>query len=211
MAKLIIGLLGGISGKVGPIVGATWKGVEYVRAAAAPSTKPRTEKQIAQQVKFKFLQNFLKPFQKFIVVGFRNDAIRRTECNVAFSLNYKSAIIGSYPDFSIDYSKVIMSKGILPNLFEPKIKFLTAGTLELSWSVFAECIGSFEDQVTLLLYNPRLQKIDGFIGGVSRSAARCTFDINPRLIGESLEVYVSLTSNNRKLISNSLYMGRLSR
>ena len=211
MAKLVNGILGGIRGKVGPVVGAKWKNIEYVRAAATPSNKPPTEKQLAQQARFKFMHSFIRPFQQYYTAGFRNEATRMTEANIAFSLNYKSALRGSYPDFEINFSKLVMSKGHLPDLFQPALKFISAATLELTWENIAEPITAYDDQVTLVLYDPELQTTDGFVGGVNRSVERCTFDINPRLVGQSLEAYAFVSSNNGKRVSGTQYLGRLSR
>ena len=211
MAKLVNGILGGIRGKVGPVVGAKWKNIEYVRAAATPSNKPPTEKQLVQQARFKFMHSFIRPFQQYYTAGFRNEATRMTEANIAFSLNYKSALRGSYPDFEIDFAKLVMSKGHLPDLFQPSLKFISAATLELTWENIAEPITAYDDQVTLVLYDPELQTTDGFVGGVNRSVERCTFDINPRLVGQSLEAYAFVSSNNGKRVSGTQYLGRLSR
>ena len=211
MAKLINGILGGISGKIGNIVGARWKDMLIVRTAPKPTTKPRTAKQLAQIAKFKFVQEFLGPFKPYFTVGFRNEAKNRTECNVAFSLNYKTAIFGDAPNFEIDYSSLVMSSGRLANLFNPKIVFSSANTLTLTWENIDESLSSPDDQLTLMLYSPELKKTEGFIGGVSRSAESHTFELNPRIVGKTLEIYVSTSSINRSQLSNSLYLGRRSR
>ena len=46
------GILGGFSGKVGPIVGCHWKSKYYIRAHAAKVSNPRTKKQQEQRSKF---------------------------------------------------------------------------------------------------------------------------------------------------------------
>ena len=209
MAKLLNGILGGISGKIGSIVGATWRSVEYIRSLPKETDKPRTEQQLAQQAKFKFLHEFLSPFARFFTVGFRNIATHRTEMNVAFSINYQSALMGSHPNFEISYPHFVMSKGNLPNLCEPKVVLLSGAELELSWRNLREPLATPDDQVTLLLYNAELKKAEGFIGGISRSAGSCRFAIHPNSVGRSLEVYVSVCSINRELVSDSLYLGRL--
>lgn len=209
MAKLLNGILGGISGKIGSIVGATWRSVEYIRSVAKKSDKPSTEKQLAQQAKFKFLHEFLSPFARYFTVGFRNIATHRTEMNVAFSLNYKSALMGSHPNLEISYPHFVMSKGDLPNLHQPEIRLLSGAVLELRWLMMREPMATPDDQVSLLLYNAAHKKVAGFIGGISRSAGNCRFAIQPDLIGQTFEVYVSVSSINRELVSDSMYLGRL--
>ena len=46
------GILGGFSGKVGPVVGFHWKSKYYIRARAAKVSNPRTLKQQEQRGKF---------------------------------------------------------------------------------------------------------------------------------------------------------------
>ena len=104
-----------------------------------------------------------------------------------------------------------MSSGRLSNLFNPKIVFSSANALTLTWENIDESLSSPDDQLTLMLYCPELKKTEGFIGGVSRSAETHTFELNPRIVGQTLEIYVSTSSINRSQLSNSLYLGRLSR
>ena len=54
------GILGGFSGKVGPIVGFRWKSNYYIRARAAKVSNPRTPKQQEQRGKFATAFSFLK-------------------------------------------------------------------------------------------------------------------------------------------------------
>lgn len=71
---ILQGILGGFSGKVGPIVGAAWKGIDYMRSYVIPSN-PRSPAQTAHRLSFKklvllareilttVLQPFWDPFQ----------------------------------------------------------------------------------------------------------------------------------------------------
>ena len=63
------GILGGFSGKVGPIVGFRWKSNYYIRARAAKVSNPRTPKQQEQRGKFATAFSFLKAIKPFIRIG----------------------------------------------------------------------------------------------------------------------------------------------
>lgn len=52
MGKINQGILGGYSGKVGPVVGAGWKGIAYQRAMPVSVANPRTNAQIAVRTRF---------------------------------------------------------------------------------------------------------------------------------------------------------------
>ncbi|HET6556446.1 MAG TPA: DUF6266 family protein [Prolixibacteraceae bacterium] len=42
MATFVNGILGGFSGKVGTVIGACWKGIDYMRGLATSITNSRT-------------------------------------------------------------------------------------------------------------------------------------------------------------------------
>ena len=52
MGEIKQGILGGFSGKVGTVIGSTWKDVSYMRAMAISVSNPRTPKQQTQRGKF---------------------------------------------------------------------------------------------------------------------------------------------------------------
>ena len=51
MGRLRQGILGGVSGKVGNVVGSSWKGIATVKAMPLSVANPRTAEQIAQRTK----------------------------------------------------------------------------------------------------------------------------------------------------------------
>lgn len=61
MARITKGILGGFSGKVGTVVGASWRGQDIIRSMPKPSSRKATGKQMLQQLKFKLVIGFLKP------------------------------------------------------------------------------------------------------------------------------------------------------
>ena len=61
----------------------------------------------------------------------------------------------------------------------------------------------------LVLYSPVLHFADGFIGGAMRRDQQCTIKLHPKLVGQALEVYVGVASNNRQKIANSIHLGTL--
>ncbi|SDJ05030.1 hypothetical protein SAMN04487898_101176 [Pedobacter sp. ok626] len=212
MAKIRNGIFGPIQGKLGNLVGATWKNIPYLRVLPnkTENGKTGTPAQIACREKFKFVTEWLVPFHPYVTVGFKNHANEKTEINAAFSINYKLATVGVYPDLSIDYRKVVLSKGYLPGFFNAKAQFsANAKELELTWEQNYNDDSSLDDLLILTVYNRELKIVDGFIGGVRRADLKCSLKLNPKLIGRSLDVYVSLISLNGKKVANSEYLGRV--
>ncbi len=211
MAKIRSGILGPIHGKLGSIVGAVWKQTAYLRTmpTETKSGLKATPAQIACREKFKFVQQWLGPFHAYVTVGFRNYAKDKTEINAAFSNIYRHATVGVYPDLSIDYEKVVLTKGHLPGLNSVQVALAQPALLKLNWKQNHNDDSSTDDQVMLIVYNRELKIVDGFIGGCNRANLQCSLELNPKLIGKSLDVYVSVVSLNGKRVANSEYLGKV--
>jgi len=212
MAKLSKGIFGPVSGRIGSVVGATWKSIAYLRSMPRKKKQKtvRTPAQIANQMKFKFVTEWLVPFYPYVSNGFRHLAQERTEINAAFSLNYRQAAKGAYPDLSISYPDVVLSKGNLPGLMEAEVSRIGADVIQLSWGKNTQLRQvSFDDQLMLVVYSPELKIADGFIGGVKRADHKCSFKLNPKLANKALEAYVSTYTLSGKMVSDSKYMGRI--
>ncbi|MDD4190768.1 MAG: DUF6266 family protein [Mangrovibacterium sp.] len=68
MGKISQGILGGVSGKVGNVVGGSWKGIDYLRVMPASVANPQTPAHMDQRSKFITVINFLQPIKDFIRV-----------------------------------------------------------------------------------------------------------------------------------------------
>ena len=53
MATFKQGILGGFSGKVGGVIGSSWKGIDTMRSQPSSVTNPRTNAQVANRSRFK--------------------------------------------------------------------------------------------------------------------------------------------------------------
>src|SRR5690606_13316626 len=115
MARFINGANGTFSGKVGSVIGSSWRGIHYLRGLGKKTKIPATEAQLAQRLRFALVTKFLAPLQGIIAAGFRN--VRRltaAQYSMAVKRNIEEAVIGTMPDFELDYAAVTLSSG---NLF----------------------------------------------------------------------------------------------
>jgi len=60
MARLPQGILGGVLGKVGNVVGSSWKGIPILKSRPLSVANPRTTKQVAQRTKMSSVVEFAK-------------------------------------------------------------------------------------------------------------------------------------------------------
>lgn len=205
------GIFGPISGKLGPIISGIWKGIPFIKMA--PDGKKRkkkkgSEEQINARKKLAFVNKLLIPFHPYVTIGFMHEAEHRTELSAAFSKNYHS-VKGSYPDFTVAYDEFTVSVGMLPQLKEVTLTLQEANTVALTWETNSVKYTSFDDQLMLVLYCPELEITDGFVGGPKRRDKQYSFKFDQIMAGKKLEVYLGLTSIDRKRIANSIYLGSI--
>jgi len=89
MGTIRKGILGGFSGKVGTVVGGSWKGIAYMRSLPMKVRNPRTLPQMNQRSKFATTLRFLKPMTALLRTGWKLYANRQTPFNAAMSIPSK--------------------------------------------------------------------------------------------------------------------------
>ena len=70
MGTIKKGILGGFSGKVGNVVGASWRGIEYIRSLPSSVRNPRTEAQVTQRTRIALIGKMMKSIVPIIRIGF---------------------------------------------------------------------------------------------------------------------------------------------
>jgi hypothetical protein len=209
MAKMKKGIFGPVSGKLGPLIAGIWKGIPFIKMVPNKKGKKKsTPAQIAARKKLAFVNELLVPFHPYITVGFMHEAEHRTEISAAFSKNYY-VVKGSYPNFTVAYEEFVVSVGALPQLKDVTLTLQDENTISLTWETNSVKYTSFDDQLMLVVYCPELNITDGFVGGPKRRDKQCSFKFDQRMVGKRLEVYLGITSIDRKRIANSVYLGGL--
>ena len=208
MGTIKQGILGGFSGKVGTVVGGTWKGIHYMRSLPTSVRNPRTEAQVMQRTKFMVTIDFLKPITPFIRVGFKNYASRQTAFNAAMSYNVKNAVTGVFPDYEMDYSNILVSRGsLLPA--ENADAVAAERSLNFPWRDNSGVSNATEtDQAMALVYNgTKGESVFSTTTG-DRSSGSATLNVPENWIGDTVEVYLGFISENGSLVANSVYLGQ---
>lgn len=133
MGTIKQGILGGFNGKVGTVVGSSWKGEAYMRGLAQHVKNPKTEKQLEQRNKMDIAQKFMKQALQFINLGLKDVAKKQSPFNYAVRQMVNNAI-GDAPDYTIDFSKIVLSKGILtpPSV---QIMYVTMTDIDILWGI----------------------------------------------------------------------------
>lgn len=176
-------------------------------------TKPPTEKQLLNQMEVSVVHAFLKPIVELINAGFATIAkgTGKSPYNMAFAYNKKNAVQGVYPNPEMNYEKVMVTQGRMQGASVPDVE-LTATGLSFTWYCSANLPWPRPyDQVMLLAYFPVLKKAVYLLGGTNRAAGAAVLPVQPELLNEYMEVYISFVAQDRMGISNSTYLGNLNK
>jgi hypothetical protein len=133
MGKLLKGINGPVSGKVGTVVGYLWHDMPVVRARPEKRKKPFTDKELNQQARFALMNQFLIPIKNLLNISFAHLAYRMNGFNKGFSYNVKAAIQGVRPDLSIDYSRVLLSRGDMTKPESVAVTATSPTNLQFTW------------------------------------------------------------------------------
>lgn len=203
------GAFGGFQGKAGALVGRRKDGKNIVSAIPHPSQKPATLAQVNQRAKFGMLVSFLRRITGLIRVGFQDARDQgQTAFNAAFQENYYKAITGVAPNFTIDYPKLVYSKGLLSVPYNPVALADTPSILKVSWEAYFESdSGSATDLATIVVYNPAKGKFVKMTGAAARSALTFNLTVPPDFAGDDVHLWISMVSADGKMVSDSQYIG----
>lgn len=209
MGTIKQGILGGFSGTVGTVVGGTWKGITYMRAKAVSIANPRTEAQQSQRIKFALVVRFLKSCTGFIRTGYKNYAVKRTASNAALSYMLANAVTGSYPNFSIDPSRVLVSRGSLTT--PVNVQASVAGSaVKISWDDNSSSgAAKPTDRALAIMINSDNEETVYTTAGASRSAGEESLSIPADWTGDAVDVYLGFISSDGSEVSNSVYAGQV--
>lgn len=146
---------GGFSGKVGKLVGTSWRGMPIVRSAPKKSSKEPSAAQLLQRAKFRVVVVFLQPIKPFLAQHFGKMEGSRAPFDLAISYHLKEAIKLENGSLMVDFPKMCISKGHLRGL-EGVSTTITAGNLlTVRWIDNSDqSFARPDDMLAIILYVP---------------------------------------------------------
>lgn len=207
MAILRKGFLGGFSGPVGPGSGAVWKGRNILKSRPGKRTKPVQPQ--PQHAIMDVLSRFLSPFKRFIKTGFYHKKNKDSPFNRAMHYNWDRALIGSAPNYKIDYKKIILSRGSREPAWAGTVILEAADQIKVSWEVPVtakmKVIGS--DRAIIMVYNENEPQHICYSDKAIRSDLSATVEMLYIYRSRESHVWIFFVSPDGKSVSNSDYLG----
>jgi len=207
MGKLDNGILGGFAGKVGNVVGGTWKGISYMRAKNNNNNRKSSEKQIQQQAKFGFAMRFMQPLYPVLKLGFNSKEVKQMAQNAALSDFMNYALMGEYPDFKVDFQNLTISRGPL-KYAENAAVAIVMDKIVFTWQ---------EHENNMKLFGTNMAILVGIVEGAypsysinefTRADSKGSINLPNAPSGSLVHCYIGFSANDgTRRAANSIYLG----
>lgn len=206
MGRLIKGINGGITGKVGNVVGAYWRDIYYIRSLPSKINNPRTKGQVKQRSKFSVTMEFLKTITPYIRIGYKECSTgRNTAFNVATSYIMKNATTEKFDNIELDFSKVLVSRGSLISATGIKAEIINR-QIQFNWDSILDENASSNNLVMVLAYNSTKKEANYNICASQRSNSVALLQMPPAWHGDTIHSYLSFRTADGEKVSDSLYV-----
>ena len=211
MGTIKQGILGGFSGKVGTVIGSSWKGISYMRGQAQHVKNPRSAGQVNQRTKFALVLSFLQPVVPYIRVGYKSQAAKQTEFNAAFSYTIKNAVTGSYPSYALDFTKIVVSKGGLTQVTGATATWdNNRNEVKIDWTDNSGVGNALAtDKAMPFIYNKAKGETIYDTAGATRATHTQSLTVPNDWEGDKVEVYLGMVSEDGKEVADSIYLGEV--
>ena len=208
MGTIKQGILGGFSGKVGSVIGSSWKGISVMRGIAAHVANPKSDLQIAQRERVIVTMAFLQPMTSFIRVSWAAFAVKMTAMNAAFSYIIRNALQGTYPNIAVDYPNALVAKGNLPPALNAAAASTVAATVAFTWlDNSTEAGASDTDKTLIVIYSPAKKQAVTAMGLQERLANSQAVTVPSSFSGDLVHCYIAFETLDGSEQSNSMYAG----
>jgi hypothetical protein len=209
------GQLGKFSGKIGQVVVSRWRGKMTGRKTPAKSAKPQAPEVLIQQEKMSRVSKFLRLFSEPVAVGWGSRRRNKTPFNEAVSYHIEHAVTGEYPEYHIDYERVLITRGwgIIDGGFKPLASVAEGGAVNLSWmtSNSTSSITQLTDELTVIFLDVNFRPgkvLPVYYEKIAeRKDLKATFVLPEICIDHPLHMYMFFVSKDGKLASRSEYLG----
>lgn len=210
MAKFINGANGTFSGKVGSVIGSSWRGINYLRGLGKKSKIPATELQRLQRDRFALLVKFMAPLTELLNKGFAGRNLKvATAFSYAVKHNFYGGVVGMAEPLELNYAAFQLSDG---NLFKPRgaKADVTANELTVSWNPKeTEFNGKLTDNAHVLIYNVTQDLFFTPDAPATRADGAAIATLEDMEAGDLGHAWMFFTDADGKGVSKTAYAGEL--
>ncbi len=203
------GILGPFRGKVGQVIGYSWRGKDLMRGLPKESTIAPTDGQLEQRAKFRTVIKFLKPIKVIVGAYFGKEYKSKSPFNLATGYHLSEALLpGPNDTWVMDYPKVLISRGPLRGADNPQVEPGDRNELNLTWiDNSGQGSASESDILIAVVYCTEMNEFVIVNPAARRKDAATTLPIPPYLAGSLAEVWITFVTEDKNYAAISSYVG----
>lgn len=205
MARLPQGILGGVLGKVGNVVGSSWKGIPILKSRPLSVANPRTTKQVAQRTKMTNTVAFAQPLLSAIIKPLNDRFAQQASGYNDFVSRNIHLFTYEFPVPTADL-KISVGKMAAVNPTDVQVN---NGSVDVSIdfpNTLPDAFASATDLVYAVVYNAT-QKTFGVSGGIStRNDGIVDVVLSaPAITDDILYAWIAFRREDGTIVSNTGY------
>jgi len=206
MGIILQGILGPISGRVGPVVGGSWKGIGYLRTLPPSVAQPNTAAQQAQKTKMSNAVSVAKQFLAQIIKPLNDRfAVKMSGYNLWISRNSQefATLPPAVPQ------NIVFSEGTLTGFDTLAGSSITpTSSVDYTWiDNSGTGTATATDEVYAAVMNNTTGAFGQDGGSVARAAGALSITMSePVALGDKLDGYLAFRTANGFAVSNSEYI-----
>lgn len=211
MATYTEGIMGNFKGKVGRVIGSSWKGIPYIKSLYDKRTKPARKNEQLNRNKFAMAHWWLKPVKGFVRMGYKGYSATVEGFIAAKSYLLKNAFESDGDTMVVNPALMKVSYGDLPLPHNITAVKSAPDQLQVSWdAVDKDFHPNAFDQVMILAYDIENGEAVDSITGQFRYVGKDTLFIPPATPERTYHIYAAFVAADRSRQSTSIYLGTIS-
>ncbi|MFH0867289.1 MAG: DUF6266 family protein [Bacteroidota bacterium] len=194
--------------KFGTAVFSKQFGKNTMRTKPIEVRNPKTLLQRQQRSKFALMVELSRMFMGFIRIGFKQVSIGMSQFNTFMKSNIYNVITGTYPNYTIDFTKLIVTKGTLTGADGGTAAAASGRKVNIGWN---DNSGTGDALAT----DKAMQLIINYDKGavVQDTINKTRVDVTSQLtvplswVGDDVHVYLSFSDASSAKVADSIFLG----
>lgn len=210
MGKCNQGVFGNWVKRVGNVVGRVVNGQNIYSIYQPNVSNPQTDTQQQIRTKFRMLCKLGSVIASFLKLGLLGSKGDGTWLSRFISVNFDKGVTGTWPEFELNYPKLILSQGNVDLPYNPAAQ-LQGSDINITWTDNSG-IGNAQDndKVMFVVFNKdKIQSIAD-TEAADRSSRQASYSLPASWNGDTVYVYFAMYRTKDKVASTSLFLGQFS-
>ncbi len=194
--------------KFGTAVFSKQFGKNTMRTKPIEVSNPKTLAQRQQRSKFTVMVALSRMFLAFIRVGFKQVAIGMSQFNMFMKTNIYDVITGVYPNYTIDFTKLKVSKGTLMGVEDGTAAAAAGRLINIDWtdnSGAGDALAT--DKALQLVINYEKGRVIQDTLTKTRADASSALTVPLSWVGDDVHVFLAFQDESGAKVADSSFLG----